>query len=125
MFMFFVSFMGLVALAQEAPAQPSAPLLAPPSKTATANLLALELDRPLEGEITDKYPVVHTRALDKGYADAPVRGKSYRLHFEKPGAHAIELRSYFIDAYVQALELDAGASRKVSFTDGLDLALGR
>jgi CHAT domain-containing protein/tetratricopeptide (TPR) repeat protein len=92
-----------LALVQDAPpVRAPSPTSRPPSPAPQRRdeLPPLEVGKSLEGEVTDKDPIVHTPTLDKGYTDGPVRGTSYQLQVKEPGPVTIELRSYFFDAYL-------------------------
>ena len=61
---------------------------------------SLEVGVPLEAEITESDTVIETATLLRGYTDAPVRGKSFRLEVEESGSYHVDLRSWFFDAYL-------------------------
>jgi tetratricopeptide (TPR) repeat protein/CHAT domain-containing protein len=60
----------------------------------------LMFGREEESQVDEHDPVVETPTLTKSYADAPVRGKAFRLTLDDDGPVTIELRSFFFDAYL-------------------------
>ena len=60
----------------------------------------LEMGVPLEAEITEIDPVIHTETLLRIYTDAPVRGKTYPVQVPGSGPCSVDLRSDYFDAYL-------------------------
>ncbi len=60
----------------------------------------------VEGRVTAASQVVHTAVLDANDTDAPVRGERFDLEVTESVRVTIDLRSYFLDAYLVLLDAD-------------------